>query len=133
MYSLCMCLSHTSGTGYLAQLPISAREPAEEPITVSNGFTITWNQPELLQNQNFLHRYEVFIAERGRRRRQSMVLTATIEDPITRSYTFNEGQPFTEYNVRVDGVVELNGEEVRVVTLTSTPVRTAEGGESLLQ
>ena len=56
--------------------------------------------------------------------------TATIDDPNMRSYTFTEGQPFTQYNVRVDGVVELNGQEAQVVALTSTPLRTAEGGES---
>ena len=75
----------------------------------------------------------VEVSEDGRRRRQSLMPTATIDDTNMRSYTFTDGQPFTEYNVRVDGIVELNGEEARVVALTSTPVRTAEGGESLLQ
>ena len=75
----------------------------------------------------------VGVSEDGRRRRQAMLPTATIDDPNMRSYTFTDGKPFTNYDVRVDGVVELNGEEARVVALTSTPVRTAEGGEALLQ
>ena len=117
-------------------IPDSAKKPPVVPTTVSNGFTITWNEPELLQNQDLLRQYEVFIEEvfeAGRRRRQSMMPTATIDDTSMRSYNFTGGQPFTNYNVRVDGVVELNGEEARVVALTSTPVTTAEGGESPLQ
>ena len=130
-----MCISHTSDTEYVEMIPESAKKPPVVPTTQPNGFTITWNEPVLLQNQDLLRRYEVFIgvSEDGRRRRQSMMPIATIDDTNMRSYTFTDGQPFTNYDVRVDGVVELNGENASVVALISTPVRTAEGGESPLQ
>ena len=45
------------------------------------------------------------------------------------SYSYDDGEPFTEYAVTVDGLVERNGVTGRVVALAETIVETEEDGK----
>ena len=79
-----------------------------------------------------LSRYEVFVTEvtdGNRRKRQAMQFDVSAEDT---SFTFGEDEgikAFTEYEVSVDGVLDVNGEDGRVQALAATPITSAEQSE----
>ena len=96
------------------------------------GFTITWNPPNV--SQSFITGYKVHIdkvsSSSGRRRRQG-----NSPFPVTSSITefeFRNGDPFTDYLVRVDADLNVNGAVDTVAALARTTLRTAEGSEPAL-
>ena len=96
------------------------------------GFTITWNPPNV--SQSFITGYEVHIdkvlSSSGRRRRQGnspFSVTSSMTE-----FEFTNGDPFTDYLVRVDADLNVNGAEDTVAALARTTLRTAEGSESAL-
>lgn len=102
-------------------MPVPARP-------TSRGFTITWNEPALLEDKSFLTQYQVMIVQvTGHRKRQTSFSGVT--DFNTREYTFEQGMPHTTYSVSVDGVLEMSGVLATVVALTATEVTTAEACE----
>ena len=94
------------------------------------GFTVTWNEPALLDDLSFLDGYRVIIDEEGpagRRKRQAMFYGTVGTD--MREYIFDNGEPHTTYSVSVDGLVIRNGVRATVPALTPTPLTTAEDSE----
>ena len=83
-------------------------------------------------NQGFITGYVVHIDKvlsgSGRRRRED-----TTPFPVDSSVTeleFTTGDPFTDYQVRVDADLNVNGAMATVAALASTTLTTAEGSES---
>ena len=106
-------------------IPDSAREPEERrniSVVEGFGFVIVWSVPE---QSEFIDVYEVIITE----------LTSRNE-PMTHHVPHNEnqfefttGQPFTEYSVRVDGLLSVSGVNESVPVLVPTSLQTAQGSE----
>ena len=96
----------------------------------AEGFTVTWNEPALLDDLSFLDGYRVMIVEQGpagRRKRQAMFSENIGAD--MRQYTFDEGEPHTMYSVSVDGLVNRHGVRATVPALTPTSLTTAKDSE----
>ena len=90
----------------------------------------SWNIPALLDNQDLLVGYNIFIDEvvdDGRRKRQTGPFDTV--GPRETSYTFMNGEPFTPYSVSVDGVANVDGENIAVVALAEIGVMTGEGSK----
>ena len=108
-------------------IPDSAKAPAAATnVTEGFGFIISWNVPEV--EPAFIEGYEVFINRADLRRRKRQ------EDPIRRpadvtSYTFTTDEAFTDFLVRVDGLLRVSGQRGRVPALIETCLRTSEGSE----
>ena len=110
-------------------IPDSAKTPAAATnVTEGFGFTITWNVPEV--DPAFIEGYEVFInrADLRRRKRQEYPIHIPLPADVT-SYTFTTDEAFTDFLVRVDGLLRVSGQRGRVPALVETRLRTSEGSE----
>ena len=97
-------------------------------VTEGFGFTISWNVPEV--EPAFIEGYEVFInrADLRRWKRQKYPIRIPIPADVT-SYTFTTDEAFTDFLVRVDGLLRVSGQRGRVPALIETRLRTSEGSE----
>ena len=108
-------------------IPDSAREPEERrniSVVEGFGFVILWSVPE---QSEFIDRYEVIITELISRK--SPILPTLARIPNNASYEFTTGQPFTEYSVKVDALLSVNGASGRVPALVPITLQTAQGSE----
>ena len=112
-------------------VPVSAMAPKDATNVTGPevfGFTITWNAPDV--EPAFIEGYEVFInrADLRRRKRQAYPIRMPVPADVT-SYTFTTDEAFTDFLVRVDGLLIVSGQRGRVPALVETRLRTSEGSE----
>ena len=109
-------------------IPDSAREPEESrniSVVEGFGFVIVWSVPE---QSEFIDEYEVIITELISRKRRNLPTLARVPSNES-SYEFTTGQPFTEYSVKVDALLSVNGVSGRVPALVPITLQTAQGSE----
>ena len=133
---LCTLSSNTSPVYTISLLypdpgaiPDSAKTPAAATnVTEGFGFTISWNVPEV--DPAFIEGYEVIInrADLRRRKRQEYPIRIPIPADDT-SYIYTTDAAFTDFLVRVDGLLRVSGQRGRVPALVETRLRTSEGSE----
>ena len=103
-------------------------EPDGKPVPLMNGFTVAWNPPANVSNEDFIKNYIVRVEElsegNGRRKRQTLFNMTFIETDTM--FRFTSGKPFTMYDVSVNAVLDVNGETAEVVALARTPIQSDE-------
>ena len=89
------------------------------------GFIFTWNPPNV--SQSFITGYEVHIDKvlSGSGRSSPFTVNSSMTE-----FEFTNGDPFTDYQVRVDADLNVNGVKDTVAALARTTLRTAEGSGS---
>ena len=92
---------------------------------VGFGFVIEWNVPE---PSEFIVGYEVTITVLARRSRRNQPMTYNVSSNEN-SFSIIAGQPFTEYSVEVDALLNVNGVSGRVPALLPITLQTAQGSE----
>ena len=108
-------------------------EPLQTPVTTSGGFSFQWAPPaQVDDNQEFIEVYNVVIdrlpQQGGRRKRQAATNVVNVNQTGTdTNFQFTGGQPFTDYNVSVDAVLNINGVTTRVTALSPNTIKTEEG------
>ena len=99
---------------------------------ISGGFSFQWEPPAQVDNLEFIEVYNVvieqLIEQGGRRKRQSKNGVNVNQTGTDTDFQFTGGLPFTDYNVRVDAVLNVNGDTTRVTALSPNIIRTEEGG-----
>ena len=109
-------------------------KPLGDPITTSGGFSFQWAPPaQVDDNQEFIEVYNVVIdrlpQQGGRGKRQVATNVVNVTQPRTDTdFLFTAGQPFTDYSVRVDAVLNVRGDTTRVTALFPYTIMTEEGG-----
>ena len=97
-----------------------------------SGFTFSWARPVAVQNPEFIDGYNVLILQTsnlaGRRKRQtSPVLVRNETVPASQTnFVFNDGEPHTDYSVRVDAILDVNGVPATTVALAPTTITTSQ-------
>ncbi|CAI8027895.1 Protein sidekick-2, partial [Geodia barretti] len=115
------------------------RTPLQTPVTTSGGFSFQWAPPaQVDDNQEFIEVYNVVIdqlpQQGGRGKRQVATNVVNVNQPRTDTdFQFTGGQPFTDYNVSVDAVLNVNGDTTRVTALSPNTIKTEEGKASAPQ
>ena len=108
-------------------IPDSAKTPAAATnVTEGFGFTVTWNVPEV--EPAFIDGYEVIINRADLRRQKRQEDHIQVPAHVT-SYTYTTDEAFTDFLVRVDGLLRVSGQRGRVPALIETRLRTREGSE----
>ena len=109
-------------------VPDSAKAPAAATnVTEGFGFTIIWNVPEV--EPAFIDGYEVIINRADLRRRKRQEDHILVVPADVTSYTYTTDEAFTDFLVRVDGLLRVSGQRGRVPALIETRLRTREGSE----
>ena len=106
-------------------IPDSAKVPKESRNVSEVGFVIEWNVPE---QSEFIDEYLVIIRELINRTRRNEPMTHRVPRNENQ-FEFTTGQPFTEYSVRVDGLLSVGGVNETVPVLVPTSLQTAQGSE----
>ena len=105
-------------------------EPLQKPITASRGFSFQWAPPSQVENPEFIDVYNVLIdqlsEQGGIGKRQVATNVANVNQTGT-EFEFTAGQPFTDYSVRVDAVLNVNSDTTRVTALSPNTIMTEEG------
>ena len=112
-------------------VPEINRNPRDISDVTANGFTVEWNVPgpSVLPLPGLLTGYQVFISEVGGQRKRQAAEPIAFTGPEETSYTFTDGEPFTQYSVDVDGVVSVDGRNATVAALAGHITRTDEGSK----
>ena len=106
-------------------------KPLQTPVTTSGGFSFQWAPPAQVENPEFIEVYNVVIdqlPQQGGRGKRQAATNVVNRNQTGTEFEFTAGQPFTDYSVRVDAVLNVNGVTTRVTALSPNTIMTEEGG-----